>query len=115
MRDRRPGLKDANVAEATDGRVVSGLRALEIGLVNRIVPAGQTLAVAREYAAKICANGPLAVKAVTRSLRELQEGMAEDEAMAASDELAGPVFASADAKEGMRAFKEKRPARFSGK
>ena len=84
-------------------------------LINRIVPAGQTLAAAREYAAKICANGPLAVKAVIRSLREHQECMAEEEAMVASDELAGPVFASADAKEGMRAFKEKRPAKFSGK
>ena len=40
--------------------------------------------------------------------------MHEDEAMLASDELAGPVFASADAKEGMRAFKEKREAKFTG-
>ena len=75
---------------------------------NRVVPAGTTLDVAKEYAAKICRNGPLAVQAVTRSLRAHQECMHEDEAMAASDELAGPVFASADAKEGMRAFKEKR-------
>jgi len=97
------------------GEHVTAQRALEIGLINRIVPAGQTLAVAREYAAKICANGPLAVKAVMRSLREHQECMAEEDAMVASDELAGPVFASADAKEGMRAFKEKRPAKFSGK
>ena len=83
-------------------------------MINRVVPAGQALEAAREYAAKICANGPLAVKAVTRSLREHQECMSEDEAMAASDELAGPVFASKDAKEGMRAFKEKRPAKFTG-
>jgi enoyl-CoA hydratase len=41
--------------------------------------------------------------------------MTETEAMSASDELAGPVFASADAKEGMRAFKEKRAAEFSGR
>jgi enoyl-CoA hydratase len=41
--------------------------------------------------------------------------MAEEDAMVASDKLAVPVFASADAKEGMRAFKEKRPAKFSGK
>lgn len=97
------------------GEHISAQRALEFGLVNRLVPAGQTLAVAREYAAKICANGPLAVRAVTRSLREHQECMAEADAMLASDELAGPVFASADAREGMRAFKEKRPAVFSGK
>jgi len=97
------------------GEHISAQRALEIGLINRIVPPGETLAAAREYAAKICANGPLAVKAVIRSLREHQECMAEEDAMVASDELAVPVFASADAKEGMRAFKEKRPAKFSGK
>jgi enoyl-CoA hydratase len=97
------------------GEHLSAQRALEIGLVNKVVPAGQTLAAAREYAAKICANGPLAVRAVTRSLREHQESMAEADAMPASDELAGPVFASADAKEGMRAFKEKRAAKFTGK
>ena len=54
------------------------------------------------------------MKAVTRSLREHTEHLAEDEAMLKSDELAGPVFASKDAKEGMRAFKEKRPAEFTG-
>jgi enoyl-CoA hydratase/carnithine racemase len=92
----------------------SAQQALDFGLINRVVPAGQTLTVAREFADKICANGPLAVKAVTRSLREHQECMPEEEAMAASDELAGPVFASSDAREGMRAFKEKRPAEFTG-
>ena len=51
------------------GEHISAQRALEIGLINKIVPAGQTLAAAREYAARICANGPLAVRAVTCSLR----------------------------------------------
>ncbi len=96
------------------GEHVSAQQALDWGLVNRLVPPGQALAVAREYAARICANAPLAVAAVTRSLREHQECMAEDEAMLASDSLAGPVFASADAKEGMRAFRDKRPAQFRG-
>ncbi|MBT4521767.1 MAG: crotonase/enoyl-CoA hydratase family protein [Halieaceae bacterium] len=96
------------------GEHISAQQALQFGLINRVVAAGETLAVAKQIAAKICANGPLAVKAVTRSLREHQECMAEDEAMLASDELAGPVFASADAKEGMRAFKEKREAVFTG-
>jgi enoyl-CoA hydratase len=93
---------------------ITARQALDFGLINKIVPPGETLAAAHEYAARICANGPLAVRAVTRSLREHQECMPEEEAMHASDELAGPVFASADAKEGMRAFKEKRPARFTG-
>ena len=96
------------------GEHISAQQALDFGLINKVVPAGQTLQAAREYAAKICANGPLAVKAVVRSLREHQESMTEDDAMRASDELAGPVFASRDAREGMKAFKEKRPAVFTG-
>jgi enoyl-CoA hydratase len=92
----------------------SAQQALEFGLINRIVPAGTTLDVAHEFADKICSNGPLAVQAVTRSLREHQEYMSEDDALRESDVLAGPVFSSADAREGMRAFKEKRPAVFTG-
>lgn len=97
------------------GEHLSARRALEIGLINKIVPAGETLSAARAYADKICANGPLAVRAVTRSLRAHQECMWEADAMQASDELAGPVFASQDAREGMRAFRDKRAAIFSGK
>ncbi|MDX1505384.1 MAG: crotonase/enoyl-CoA hydratase family protein [Spongiibacter sp.] len=96
------------------GEHVSAQQALQIGLINRVVPKGDTLAEAKKIAEKICANGPLAVKAVTRSLREHTEHLNEDEAMQRSDEFAGPVFASRDAKEGMRAFKEKRPAQFVG-
>ena len=96
------------------GEHISAQQALDFGLINRIVDKGQTLAEARKIAEKICANGPLAVKAVVRSLREHQECMSEEDAMVASDELANPVFASSDAREGMRAFKEKRPAVFTG-
>ena len=96
------------------GDHITAQQALDFGLINKVVPAGSTLEAAREYAQKICNNGPLAVKAVVKSLREHQECMEEDAAMIASDELAGPVFASADAREGMRAFKEKRPAQFTG-
>jgi enoyl-CoA hydratase len=66
-------------------------------------------------AAQLCETGPLALRAITRSLRELQTHVPEAEAMRRSDELAGPVFASQDAREGMRAFKEKRKAVFQGK
>ena len=96
------------------GEHITAQQALSFGLINRIVPKGETLAEAKRIAEKICQNGPLAVKAVTRSLREHQECMSEADAMLASDELANPVFASQDAREGMRAFKEKRPAKFSG-
>ncbi len=87
------------------GEHISAQQALDYGLVNKVVPAGTTLEAAKEYAAKICVKAPLAVKAVVRSLREQQECMSEEDAMLASDELAGPVFASNDAKEGMLAFK----------
>lgn len=96
------------------GRHVTAQEALDWGLINRIVPKGQSLTVARELAAQICETGPLALKAITRSLRDIQTDVKEADAMLKSDELANPVFASADAKEGMRAFKEKRKANFTG-
>ncbi len=97
------------------GRHITAQEALDWGLINRIVGKGQALAEAKLMAAELCKTGPIALKAVTRSLREIQTDVAEADAMLLSDELANPVFASADAKEGMRAFKEKRPAVFTGK
>jgi enoyl-CoA hydratase len=78
------------------------------------VPKGDALKVAKELALTICKTGPLALKAITKSLRDIQADVDEAEAMLKSDELAFPVFASSDAKEGMKAFKEKRPAQFTG-
>ncbi|MCP3670783.1 MAG: crotonase/enoyl-CoA hydratase family protein [Gammaproteobacteria bacterium] len=96
------------------GRHISAQEALDWGLINRLVPKGEALNEAKKIAAQIAETGPIALKAITRSLRELQCDIAEEEAMLKSDELAGPVFASKDAKEGMRAFKEKRKAVFTG-
>lgn len=96
------------------GRHITAHEALSWGLINRITPKGSALTEAKKIAAQIVETGPLALKAIVRSLRELQGDIAEEQAMLQSDELAGPVFASADAKEGMRAFKEKRKAVFIG-
>jgi enoyl-CoA hydratase len=96
------------------GRHISAQEALDWGMINRVVPKGDALKVARELAAKICETGPLALIAITKSLREIQGDISEADAMLKSDELAFPVFASSDAREGMKAFKEKRPARFTG-
>jgi len=97
------------------GRHVTAREALAWGLVNRLAPKGQALAEAKKIAAQLVETGPIALRAITRSLRELQSDMPEAEAMLESDKLAGPVFASEDAKEGMRAFKEKRKAVFKGR
>ena len=77
------------------------------GLINRITPEGGALAGARALAAVIAANGPLAVAASKRVMRESLEWKTS-EAMALQQPFIGPVFASNDAREGATAFAEKR-------
>jgi enoyl-CoA hydratase len=89
------------------GRQVSAAEALRIGLIGYVVPDGQALDKALEIAGVIAANGPLAVEAIKRSVRET-EGMSEVDGLARELELGWPIFATEDAKEGARAFAEKR-------
>ena len=93
------------------GKHLTAREALAIGLIGHVVADGQALAKAREIAAVVCANGPLAVEAILRTLHET-DGMTETEALAHEFEYGWDVFQSADAKEGPRAFKEKRTPRF---
>ncbi|MGI5164870.1 crotonase/enoyl-CoA hydratase family protein [Spirillospora sp. CA-253888] len=95
-------------------RSVTPQEALAMGLVNKVVPAGTALAAARELADQIAECGPLAVQAILRTYRETQH-LPEEEALKISDEIGWPVIGSEDAKEGSKAFKEKRPAVFKGK
>ena len=76
-------------------------------------PTARALDVARDLADQVAANGPLAVQAVLRSLRESRE-LPEAEGLALELEIGMPVYATNDAQEGPRAFKEKRPANFTG-
>jgi enoyl-CoA hydratase len=92
-------------------RQVSAVEAREIGLIGRVVPDGTALDAALELAEMICANGPLAVEAIKRSVRE-SEGLSEKEGLRHELELGWPIFATDDAKEGAKAFAEKRPAEF---
>jgi enoyl-CoA hydratase len=96
------------------GRMVPAEEALRIGLIGRVVPDGQALAEARKIAAQIAENGPIAVQAVLRSLRET-EGMTEKDALQRELEIGIPVFATEDAREGPRAFAEKRTPTFKGR
>jgi enoyl-CoA hydratase len=93
------------------GRHVTAAEALSIGLIGHVVPDGQALDKALEIADAIAANGPVAVRAILRTLRET-EGLAENDAFAIEAKIGAAVFASDDAKEGPRAFAEKRRPQF---
>ncbi len=86
----------------------------EIGLVARLAEKGEAANVAIELAERIAKNAPLAVAASKQVIRDSQ-GMTEAEAWKMQAPLSGKVFASEDAKEGPRAFAEKREPNWSGK
>ncbi len=92
-------------------REVSAEEALAIGLIGKVVPDGTALEAALSTAEAVCANAPLSVEAIKRSVRET-ESMPEEEALRVELEIGMPIFATQDAAEGQRAFAEKRPPRF---
>ncbi len=96
------------------GRHLTAAEARQIGLIGRVVPDGQALETAMEIAGQIAANGPLAVQAILRTIRET-EGLHENDAFKIETQLGMEVFRSEDAKEGPRAFTEKRKPTFQGR
>ncbi len=95
------------------GEPISGRRAYDVGLVGHVVPDGTALARARELADRIAANGPLAVRNIKASVLAA-ETLPELDAYKREEELGMTVMGSNDAKEGPRAFLEKRAPNFTG-
>ncbi len=96
------------------GELLPAERAREIGLIGRVVPDGQALAEAKKVAHVIADNGPLSVVAIKRSLQET-EGLPEAEALKIELEIGLPIFGTEDAREGPKAFAEKRKPNFKGR
>jgi len=96
------------------GEHISARRALDLGLIGHVVPDGTALEKAIEIGQAICENGPLAVRALLKTLRETN-GMEENQALEHEFTYGWDVFGSEDAREGPRAFKEKRKPNFQGR
>lgn len=92
---------------------VTAREALSFGLIGRVVPDGQALAEAERIAQRIARNGPLAVQAIKRSVLETAD-LSEEEGLKRELEIGQPVFTSQDAREGPRAFAEKREPVWKG-
>jgi enoyl-CoA hydratase/carnithine racemase len=96
------------------GEEMSAERAYQIGFVNKVVPKGQHVALAREMADKIAAGAPLVVQALKKLAREaMPKGPLET--VAEVRRLLDVIRTSEDLKEGVRAFSEKRKPSFRGK
>ncbi len=93
-------------------RQLDAAEALSIGLIGRVVPDGTALDAALEIAAVINGNGPLAIEAIKRSVRET-EGLSEEDGLARELEIGWPIVSTADAREGALAFVERRPPNFT--
>lgn len=94
------------------GDMIEAERAREIGLINRIVPLETLHEEAFKLAERLCKNGPLALRTAKESA---VRGLQLEQAFSQDFYLASRVFYSEDAKEGPKAFKEKRPPNFTGR
>ncbi len=96
------------------GDQIDAAEAYRIGLVNKVVPDSELLTAAKALAAKIISRSPVAVQLCKAAVNEGLD-MDLESGQAYEAEVFGLCFATADQKEGMNAFVEKRPAKFTGK
>ncbi|WP_433503111.1 enoyl-CoA hydratase/isomerase family protein [Pseudonocardia halophobica] len=95
------------------GEPVTAARAYDVGLVNAVVQGPEVLPRARAMADRIARNAPLAVAAVREAVAEAP-GVGLEEAFRREDEAVRRIMRSADAREGARAFAERRDPRYTG-
>ena len=93
---------------------IDAREALKMGLVSRVVPAKDVMAEAIKTAARICKNAPLAVRAAKEAIYRGMD-LPLSEGLRLEQFLAEPIRQTEDAKEGPRAFSEKREPRFKGR
>jgi enoyl-CoA hydratase/carnithine racemase len=98
----------------TTGRTVTPAEAERLGMVDRLVPAGGFDQAVADLAASLAGGAPLAVAAITRVVNDGLDRPLPEALDRELEELAA-LFASEDAREGMTAFTEKRPPKFSGR
>ncbi len=104
----------AKAAEvAFTGRTLLAKEALELGLVNRVVADADLPSATAELAGEIAANAPLAVRAIKRMMRAAETETFEQNVHHVFLQLL-PLLGTKDFQEGVAAFMEKRPARFTG-
>lgn len=94
------------------GDLITAAEALELGFLNYVTD--DVMGKAMEIAEKIAANGPLAVKAIRRSAKQCL-GLAEQDALRLETQISAPIFQTEDAREGPRAFMEKRTPQYKGR
>ena len=93
-------------------RMVDAAEALRIGLVDRVVTRAEFGSALERLAAEVSTRAPVALRRTKRALRDL-DGL--ERALGTEREAQAECFASADVREGLAAFREKRPPRFQGR
>lgn len=96
------------------GTAIDAQEAYRIGLVNLVVPLSELMPTAKEWARRICQNGPLALRAAKESMME-GINMTLDEGLKLEKSLVDKLLMTEDAKEGVKAFNEKRKPVFKGR
>ena len=96
------------------GKMIDAREALQIGLVNKVVPRTELRTVCEGFAQEMAANGPLALEYAIEAINKGLE-IPLDDALLLEAELFGKACATEDSKEGTKAFLQKRRAHFQGK